>query len=369
MEWFASATRRYFPALVVGVLAACGSRSQLGVVVLEDAAAPPPPPHDAAPPPEAGVDASPPPKDAAVETAPKEAGPDASPPPPLCDPPTQLAAAADRFFALDSTWVYYTEGKSAEVRRVPKAGGSVEKLCSMTPFLGPTGGTIAVDGGNVYFVDADGIERVSTNGGTPTLLYATPTNNGIGFLATNGTYLVWTETHYQTQTVYIGRMSLPGSTATLLVQDADIGDCPLALDAQSVYFMKPGTIQTIPVTGGSETTLASTTKTAFVDAIVVDGSDVFWGDRYPQSDHIHSVSQGNQPSLLWSSTKIDPVWLAVDTTNIYMSDFDFHVYRIPRGGGAETLFVNTQAFVESLAQDATSVYWIASASGVYKCDK
>jgi hypothetical protein len=362
---------RAWVGLVSCVVVACGSRTGLDVDFHDDASAPA---KDAAPHVDAGVvetgvDAKPI-QDAAIEadTGVVEAGPDASLTP-LCDPPTKLASPSDRFLAIDATYVYYTEGTSAELRRVPKAGGKVDTICSIKPFQGPEGGAIAVDDTYVYFVDSDGIERVSKGGGTVTLLYATPTLNAIGPLAINGTYLVWDESHYQTSSTYVGRMPLPGSTATIFVTDGDGSNDNVAIDANDAYFLQPGTITYVPIGGGTETTLATTTTKAWVWSLLVDGTDIFWEESLPASKKIYGTSKGNTPTLLWSSKSIEPIAMTVDAANFYVGDFSFPIYRIPRGGGSETLFANNSGSVEAIAQDATSVYWTSYGVAVMKCDK
>ena len=145
-----------------------------------------------------------------------------------------LATAID----VDDAWVYF-ENDSGQIKRVPKAGGTVETVGSGSP------SSLRVVGSTVYFTEySDGLVRKLPFGGSPVTLaqdaYAA------GELAVDGSHVYWVEFDSNGK---VARVPLGGGAVqTISTPTNTIG---VALDSTHVYwsvskFINQGKIMRAP---------------------------------------------------------------------------------------------------------------------------
>ncbi len=187
--------------------------------------------------------------------------------------PVALASgqAAPVEMAIDETNIYWLNIAGTKgVMTVPIAGGTPVQVA---PASSPFG--LAVDGTTVYFTDGDTIFGVPRGGGTPVSL---ATNQNFPFeLAVDATTLYWSSARGAGA---ISSMPKTGGTPTTLASST--GMTRIAIDATTLYFTaqngapNAGIVASIPLSGGAPTTLV--TAQANPEGIVVDAKSLYWVD-------------------------------------------------------------------------------------------
>jgi hypothetical protein len=215
--------------------------------------------------------------------------------------PTALASALylNEDIAVDSTNVYWTDANAQAVMSVPVGGGTPITLASgQVSGLHVPGsnvapnGPIAVDSTHVYwtnsaFTAGDTLMSVPIGGGTPTTL-ATGLTGPVD-LVVDATSVYWLD--QSTQSVM--KVALGGGTPITLYTTGTAGGISqqlgcsfnqfdLALDSTSVYFLGcgEGDVLSVPIGGGTPTTLASYQTLA--TAIAVTATSLYWFDGAQQ---------------------------------------------------------------------------------------
>ncbi len=131
--------------------------------------------------------------------------------------------------AVDGSHVYFASDAAGDIRRIPKAGGSVDTL--VTGVLGVD--NVSVDEGHVYFSEYQTglVRRVSKTGGTVT-------NVAVGQQSTNRVVLVGTLAYWTTASgVAVGNKDGTGQVTVLVQGLGDPDD--LSVDGNWVYFTAP----------------------------------------------------------------------------------------------------------------------------------
>jgi hypothetical protein len=115
----------------------------------------------------------------------------------------------------------------------------------------------------------------------------------------------------------------------------------IAVDAQKVYWgtstsqTKNGAIWSCPIAGCN----GQPTKVVAANApfgIALDAQYVYWTDNYDDTVH-RALKAGGADDVLWDAGGTTGLnngqECAVDSTNVYATDQDFNLYRVPIGGG------------------------------------
>jgi hypothetical protein len=268
-----------------------------------------------------------------------------------------LFSGATIHIAVDATSVYWT---GDAVRRVPIGGGTVTTLAS-----GGQPAGIAVDGTSVYWTDqADGtIRSAPLHGGNNTLLAAgQKTPMGI---AVDGSNVYWTNLELPpgADTGTVMKVALRGGAAVPLVSGPSGADA-IALDAANVYYVSAGSLMSIPLLGGTPTTLAANvTDLSFGTEIAVDGSSVY----FARGNALMKISiVGGTETMLASG--LNPLAVAVDSTSAYWTNLGIYdadggyvagsIMKVPLDGGPPIRLA--EAYLPTdVVVDVSSVYWVS----------
>jgi len=188
------------------------------------------------------------------------------------DGPDSVAVDADSVYWLETG--DYVSGSwntnSGAINKVPKGGGTVTPLVTSHSF---GYASIAVDGSSLYWAGyADGtVSSIGKAGGTVTQLTSGSYPTSMVVDAVN---IYWVNNGDGS----IHKMSKSGSADTILASGPSWATGPLAVDATNVYWFESGaTLQTIPIAGGTVTTLATGLHEAAY--IVADSTGVYWTER------------------------------------------------------------------------------------------
>jgi hypothetical protein len=173
--------------------------------------------------------------------------------------------------ATDGVNLYWTGDMSVFARAL--AGGSTSTLAVSSHLRGSTDGSIAVDSTSVYvavnLVGVPGtIVRVPIGGGQLTTIASEQSPLSVAVDATN---VYWTNDDGAGGSV--ARAPLGGGAPTTLSTGPAASG--IAVDGSSVYWTnEDGTVMSVPVAGGTPTTLASDQQPS--PAIAVDSTSVYW---------------------------------------------------------------------------------------------
>jgi hypothetical protein len=258
--------------------------------------------------------------------------------------------------AVDGTNVYWTTSDS--VVGLPLAGGPPVVLA--TKQLEPHG--LAVDGTSVYWANIDGsVMKAPIEGGAWTLL---ATGRSYSLYAEGRSLAVDSTSVYWTNPGLGQVLSVPlAGGRVVVVASGQYLAGPIAVSAGSVYFVTDTSIMVVPISGGPPATIATGAVVAFVNAIAVDSSSVYWTNRNT-GDVMSTTLAGGNPHAVASQYDGAPGDLAVDATGIYWlqrsrSVNEQQLLYVPLAGGPRTTLwskVPSDLDLRALDLDCTQVY-------------
>lgn len=204
-------------------------------------------------------------------------------------------------FSFNATHVFWTDVPSVSnnaLFKTPKNGGATSTIAYQDSIS-----AVGAGSNQVYFSYGDTtprIAKVSTNGGTPTVVQSVP--GGAWQILVDGSDYYWvtnSKLSKNSQTLASG-LTAPGM---------------IAFDATHVYYtneVKPTSLRRVPKAGGSPEELAAGIT---ISGAAFDGTDLYWTDR--AAGTISKIPAGGGQPTLVSSGHDEPGSIAVDATRIF----------------------------------------------------
>ncbi|HEX8792354.1 MAG TPA: hypothetical protein VF765_15475 [Polyangiaceae bacterium] len=213
--------------------------------------------------------------------------------------------------AMNDTTVYFTIGNS--VLSSPLDGGAITTLAS--GLGGPD--AVVLHATSVYFTDYSNpgsVLQVPLAGGTVTTL--APNQSNPGGLALNDTTAYWTASGAGT----IMSATLDGGAPTNVAPA--VAPFGVALDSTSVYWTTASGVFSIPLNGGSVTTLSSSENNA--SGIAVDATGVYlvnYGSMMGSTDGtVKMIPLDGGPEVTLATSQENPQAIAIDSTSVYWTN-------------------------------------------------
>jgi hypothetical protein len=226
-----------------------------------------------------------------------------------------VSATGVGFFAIDGTSVYWTDGSGGRVMRTPLDGGPPVVLAAGQP--GP--GEIAVNATDAYWLNngvsqcgvRGTIMKVALAGGTPEVIAELDLAR---VLALDATSVYWT--NFNT----VRKAPLGGGPATTLgVDPAGYAINDLTVDATSVYWPSRTAIMKLPIEGGTPVELATGAPNSLGGSSVkVNQTNVFWVGA---DGTIQTMPLGGGSKTVLATQQLDS-FIAVDAQNVYWTYYD-----------------------------------------------
>jgi hypothetical protein len=249
--------------------------------------------------------------------------------------------------AVASRYVYWADGKRSAVM---KASSSSPILLAPGRFNENT--RVGVDAESVYWSAGVGqyatdIIKTNVDGGPPTTIASGP--DIVEAFAVGRDAVYWT-----TNTGKIWKVGLAGGEPTLVTQSGSPTE--IAVDAANVYWLSPGGIMKVGVSGGPQRQLAPDQVASFA----IDATNVYWVNGVGRLMKVGI--DGGAPELAYV-TPNPAVSVAADASGVYWTDVSGMVFRGVSPTGVRPVGTSDPGVIAfGIALDVESVYWIAGGS-------
>jgi hypothetical protein len=271
-------------------------------------------------------------------------------------------------------------GWTGSLWRVPVRGG---KPSQVVPVMGEINQRfLAIDDFVVFAASTETgkdptgtsyVFKVPQKGGP--LVKLASTTGLSSFLATDGTNIYFNDAD--------GTKSVPlaGGSTTTITSVSAFSFAPVGSNLILADFTNDA-IESVPLTGGPPTTLA--TKQLAPVYPVACGSDVCWinagniggedGGLPPLQGELQQLASGSVTTLAIGSSLFEPFGLAFDGTDFFAvsgsgAGAEGQLTRIPADGGAAVVVATFSPGTNGLAIDDECVYWADALGGLYSLAK
>lgn len=286
-----------------------------------------------------------------------------------------LAAKQPRinWIALDATNVYWSNEdlnkNQAQIRTMPKAGGSVTDLVTAT--ASPR--QIAVDGTHVYWSEVS-VASVLGESSVKTTIYSIPKAGGpsakkelawVPGAFTTGLSVDPDRVYWSDSESAVYSVSRSGDPATIAFLTKDL---PYALDRYDVktdhdriYWLEnTASVVSMPKTGGVPTVIGGVPEHSSFFAM--DEERIYWGDTGlgAGTGQLVSVSKGGGPLTTVVANMDGVLAIAVNSSCVYWRTAHLPVNELrtaPKSGGDPILIAPVEMSYAALAADDSGVYW------------
>ncbi len=221
--------------------------------------------------------------------------------------------------------------------------------------------SIFVDAGVVYVTTPNALMRVPTNGrATASPILTTAAAPHAGSFVFNQGNLCWTDLHA------IRCQPVVGGPITTVQTFPPSHDVAFLVTAGSTFYWIRNTewVESMPTTGGPVTTIAHVAPGGhhgpydeMLAWLATDGTYLYWASRVLVQSRL--LSGGSITTLV----KPNPAMLFHDFKavggELFAADSG-GMFAVHAGGGSQRSLVNPYTFVDQIALDGTTVYWIES---------
>ena len=199
------------------------------------------------------------------------------------------------YVAVDDAYAYWSDSQDRSIRRVPLSGGLSTTLAAD---LGNPQG-IAVDLTHVYWADfqAGTINAVPLTGGSVTTLV--PGQDGALGLAVDGSHLYWS-----TSAGAIKQAPLTGGSVTTTLVTGQSGPSGVAVDANNIYWANNnglpgsnGTINSAPLIDGPTTPATLVSGQNLPLGVAVHDGQLYWANGGDNTINTVPVTGGTATTL------------------------------------------------------------------------
>jgi hypothetical protein len=135
----------------------------------------------------------------------------------------------------------------------------------------------------------------------------------------------------------------------------------VAYDASNVYWTATAGVFSLPLTGGSPTSLSSPSYQQYAGLIIVS-SNLYWLASYSsgaQGGPMMIPVTGGTASSIGLGTALNPA-LAFDSTRVYWAPSDNTIKAVGLGGGVAITLATNQSSVQGIVATDEAVYWTVS---------
>jgi sugar lactone lactonase YvrE len=268
--------------------------------------------------------------------------------------------------AVDSTYVYWTQGQEAPngANYKPFSGGSIVSILESPD---PRG--IVADGTNVFWTDFEtgGIYSYGTvvKALQPPLVAPAedggPAAGSPTAITTDGTNVYWVDPVANT----VSQISVNGGTPHVLAQSQS-NPVAIAVYGANVYWIdyasgsSDGSIDTVPVGSTNATVKALVTGETKPWGLAVDGTSVYWTDETNPGTvkSFPTAAASGATATVLATNQGAPTGIAVDAQYVYWTNFnDGTVVKVALTGGTPFVLASGLNNPSAIAVDNKNVYW------------
>ncbi len=293
-----------------------------------------------------------------------------------CGPVTLAVTHGSIGIAIDSTYVYWADNEAGAIEKISKSltrEGTPSTVASGAPAQNIQ--AVASDGTYLYWTNkttSGQVRRALPTGAALTTLASNQSQPD--WIASNGTTVSWTN-QGSNQVMAVAVTSDGGVAPTQLNATGENGTVPagIAIDAVNVYYATKttggGLAESVPLAGGAISQLGSATYVG----IAVDNQNVYWTGGASNPSVYQNAKTGSPATeqTIAAGALVCPLAVTSDGTNVYFVDQGTSacgppgsdagaLYRVPIGGGA-TLpppLVTGLNDPQGIAVDGTAIYWV-----------
>jgi hypothetical protein len=263
-----------------------------------------------------------------------------------------------------------TNGCETNLQTSPTSCGVCSRTCNggtcmsglCVPQMYATGSNLvglAVDSSFVYWADGSSgvISKAPIGGGSAQTVYAA---SSPVFLAVDATRIVWM------QSSAVDSMLLTGGPVTQVASFASNGGSALGLFGGYVYYSTTdGKLWRAPEDGSAMATTMALASFA-ATTIAVDATNTYFDDTANNVGFVADTAQNASPTLFLSGQSVGSI--ALDSVNVYWASTNNpgDIGLQPKGGTTPKTLVMGQVMPGPIATDGISIYWAAADGNIHR---